>query len=301
MVIKHWIFLAILPSIAHLAFAENVIVKRESLSTKTPEGMVLIPGGPFEMGINKNDLEYLEEMGRKVPHMNSTNAYWWFASEIPRHKVMVDSFYMDTYEVTNKEFSHFVEETRYEAEGDWKKWATEDRMDHPVVNVTWNDAKAYAEWAGKRLPTEAEWEYAAKGGKGVKWFPWGDLTNQSLANFGKSENFFTGILKLLKVRKPETTPAGSYEPNGFGLYDMCGNVSEWGEDLWKPYPGGPQETWLYTKYGPYRKNEKPKEKRIIRGGSWLDNPVFVRINYRAGSVPKSSGFRGGFRCAKSIR
>lgn len=303
MAIKHWMLPLIISFITHLALAQSDTTGMDSLDTEIPAGIVLISGGTFEMGIAKEELEHLVEMGHKVPHMSETHAYWWFGDEIPNHSVEIDSFYMDAYEVTNRQFECFVRETEYKAQGDWRKYFKEDRLDHPVVNVTWNDARAYAEWAGKCLPTEAEWEYVAKGGNPVKWFPWGDSPDPTRANYRyQGESFFAGIVRLLGLRKMGTKPVGSYEPNGFGLYDMCGNVSEWCENVRKPYPDGPQEDWIYSRYGPFKKNEKPVYGKAVRGGSWQEpNPVFVRLNNRKGFVPDYSANGLGFRCVKSIR
>ncbi len=270
---------------------------------ETPKGMVLIPGGTFEMGIAEEDLEVLVDMGKKVPHMSMTHAKWWFGDEVPKHVVEVEPFYLDTYEVTNRQFKQFIEEAKYDAQGEWEKYATEDRMDHPVVNVTWNDANAYAEWAGKRLPTEAEWEYAAKGGKDVKWFPWGDEPDGTKANYRhKGESFFAGVVRLMGLRKMGTKPVGSYEPNGFGVYDMVGNVSEWCVDTHQPYPNAPIADWPYIKRGPFaKKDAKTYYGKVQRGGNWNSpNPVYVRITGRTGFDPMTYNNNLGFRCAKSI-
>jgi len=303
MAVRHLMFLVIALSVGYLTLAHSDVNDADiDVHEDTPEGMVLIPGGSFEMGIAEEDLKDLVELGRKVPHMSEFLAKWWFSDEIPRHTVQVDSFCMDIHEVTNRRFGQFVEETGHKAQGNWQKYAKEDRMDHPVVHVSWNDAKAYAKWAGKRLPTEAEWEYAAKGGKAVKWFPWGDSPDATRANYRhKGETFLTGIPRLLGLRRINTKPVGSYAPNGFGLYDMCGNVSEWCEDTHEPYPGGPQEEWLYTRHGPFGKGEKPVYGKVTRGGSWeCPNPVFVRITLRGGPTPDSFSYDRGFRCAKSV-
>jgi len=267
------------------------------------EGMVLIPGDRFEMGIDEEDLEALVEMGKNVPHMSDLLAMWWFGDEIPRHTVEVDAFYLDTHEVTNRRFSQFVEEAGYDTQGDWQQYATEGREDHPVVAVSWHDAKAYAEWAGKRLPTEAEWEYAARGGQDVQWFPWGDSPDTTCANYGwrADETIITGIPKLFGLVTVQTRPVGCYPSNGFGLYDMCGNVREWCADERTPYPGGPEEDWIYTQFGPFGEDEEPFYGKATRGGSWDDpNPVFIRINDREGRDPEESEYSLGFRCAKSI-
>ena len=266
-------------------------------SANPPEGMVLIPAETFEMGISEEDLDSLVTMGRNVPHMSLLHAKWWFGDEVPEHMVDVGAFYMDSQEVTNEEFGEFVAETAYEAHGNWQEYATEGREQHPVIAVSWHDAEAYCEWAGKRLPTEAEWEYAAKGGKDVKWFPWGDTPDGTCANYRyQGETILTPLLEGGRVR---TKPVGCYLPNGFGLYDMCGNVREWCEDERLPYPDGPEEEWIYTRYGPFRTDEEPVYGRAARGGSWdSPNAVFVRLNERSGREPEDGGKDLGFRCVR---
>ena len=297
---KYYTFIIIL-LVNHCTFSQQKNISKNIAVSDPPEGMILIPGGTFEMGIAEKDLEELAEMGYKVPHMSENHATWWFGDEIPKHTVEVKPFYLDVHEVTNRQFEQFVQETGYHAHRDWQKYNTPDRLDHPVVSVDWYDARAYAEWSGKRLPTEAEWEYAAKGGMDVKWFPWGDIPSSTQANYRhQGESFFAGLVRLVGLRKMGTKPAGSYPPNGFGLYDMIGNVSEWCEDNREPYPGGPTDDWLYSRYGPYKK-AKPIYGKVVRGGSWESpNPVFIRLTNRSGFSPDSYSNCRGFRCAKSV-
>ncbi len=271
-------------------------------SRDIPEQMVLIPGGLATIGTDPAELNQLVEMGREVPHMDSTHATWWFGDETPQHEVSVAPFYMDAHEVTNAEFAAFVEATGYEAEGDWRKYAGEGREQHPVVNVTWHDANAYAEWAGKRLPTEAEWEWAARAGSDARWFPWGDTPDPDRANWRQEgESFFQGLGRMMFGRRIHTTPVGSYEPNGFGLYDMVGNAAEWCADPYAPYPGFALETWVFTRHGPYDKDEAPLQGRVIRGGSWdSPNAVFVRITSRNVQAEDEASPRVGFRCVRSL-
>ena len=296
------IYIALL-SLAQLALINTNVNSADNPTEYTPQDMVTIPEGRFDMGIAEDDLKHLVEMGRKVPHMSERHAKWWFGDEIPIHAVEIDSFHMDTCEVTNRQFGQFAQETGYEAQGAWQEYVKEDRMDHPVVNVAWHDAAAYCRWAGRRLPTEAEWEYAARGGKEVKWFPWGDSPDPTRANYRyQGETFFAGIARLLGLRKINTTPVGSYDANGYGLYDMIGNASEWCEDIRKPYPEGPKEDWIYTRFGPFKKNQKPLYGKAVRGGDWNSpNPVFVRLNNRNGFEPDHSDSSLGFRCAASTK
>ena len=274
-----------------------------SRASETPkrEGMVFIPDGSFDMGIDEEDLEELVAMGRKIPHMRMSIARTWWGNEIPRHIVKVDSFFMDAHEVTNAQFRQFVRETGYRPQGNWQKYATESRMNHPVVLVSWNDARAYAKWAEKRLPTEAEWEYAARGGEDVEWFPWGDTPDPTKANYQhKGETIFRDLRERILGKKINTKPVGSYEPNGYGVFDILGNVEEWCEDAYKPYPGGlPWDHEIYQK--PWGSREKWSEsQKVIRGGHWGSlNPAYMRITRRSNAYPDDYDYLRGFRCVKS--
>ena len=159
--------------------------------------MALIPGGSFEMGDHFGEGE---------------------TNERPVHRVELDAFYMDVYEVTVGQFREFVNQSGYKYRGNWDnvaKYSLGD--DYPMIYVDWIDATAYAKWAGKRLPTEAEWEYAARGGLVGKRYAWGDEASTSgKENYGKN----VGI----------TTVVGSYPANRYGLFDMAGNVREWCQD-----------------------------------------------------------------------
>ena len=137
-------------------------------------------------------------------------------SNAPVHRVELDEFYMDSREVTNGQYGVFMEQTGHRKPGYWSS-SSYNQANQPVVGVDWNDAVAYAKWAGKRLPTEAEWEYAARGGLAGKRYPWGDEgATAEKANYGRN------------VGKPAVV--GSYPANGYGLYDMAGKVWEWCQD-----------------------------------------------------------------------
>src|SRR5262249_24950691 len=157
------------------------------------EGMVYVPGGQFEMGRSNGD-EY----------------------ERPAHIVIVEPFFIDRTEVTNEQYQRFVTETGHRAPTHWQNGKfTPGEAKLPVFNVSWYDANAYARWAGKRLPTEAEWEFAARGADG-RLYPWGNAWNASVSNAGHANGG-----RLVEVGH---FPAGT---SPFGALDMCGNVWEW--------------------------------------------------------------------------
>ena len=187
-----------------------------------------------------------------------------------------DSIYMDTTEVTVGQFKKFLKSSDYEPEEpiDWEELYEYSPTDkHPMIYVSWFDAQAYCEWVGKRLPREAEWEYAARGGLNGKRYPWGDDEGvaREYANFagtgGKDKWDYT------------TAPVGSFRPNGYGLHDMAGNVWEWCGD------------W-YT---------KDKKSRVVRGNSWKGKSSNLRVAFRSSDAPTFAYFSFGFRCVSGSK
>lgn len=224
----------------------------ESPST-APKGMTLIPAGTFRMGNNASDDE----------------------AEKPEHEVSVRAFYLDNTEVTNAEFAEFIKATKHPAPPHWTGGKFPNGSTTlPVVNVTWFDAQAYAQWAGKRLPTEAEWEYAARGTQNLK-FPWGNTYVAQNAN-------------LKEAGKGGPVKVGSY-PQGagpFGTLDLSGNVAEWTVTDYQPYPGSKA------------KPETSKIQKIVRGGSFFADSVFGMSATRTLETPDTRSMAVGFRCAK---
>jgi len=219
--------------------------------------MVEIPAGPFTMGTDSGE-----------------------PNEAPAHEVDLAAFMIDKFEVTNADFAVFVEATGYETYAEkqgsagWRAAYTEGKDSHPVVYVPFDDAVAYCTWAGKRLPTEAEWEKAARGPEGF-FFPWGNDWDSTKANVRES-----GLRG--------TAAVGSYPPNGYGLCDTVGNVWEWVDSPYGAYPGSDYQD---SKYSP--------DLRGLRGGGWFDDEAQVRAaNRNAGDPTTTANDDIGFRCAR---
>ena len=229
--------------------------------------MVYIPAGEFIMGTSD---EQIDALLRQFPNWNRS----LFDDEKPQRRVYIDGYWIYKYEVTVTQYRKFCDETgrKMPVEPDWG-W----QDDHPIVNVTYNDAAAYCNWAGVQLPTEAQWEKAARGTDGRIW-PWG---NEWDAN--KCNNFQTGPRK--------TKPVDSY-PQGrapYDVMDMAGNVWEWCADWYDGnyYASAPER----NPHGPVSGNW-----RVLRGGSWSDDsPSYLRAAYRDGSNPGSGNRYNGFR------
>jgi formylglycine-generating enzyme required for sulfatase activity len=199
----------------------------------------------------------------------------------PGRRVFVDSFYIDWYEVTNSQYQKFCEDTG----GNWPEfWGMDeyhcgpDWPDHPVVGVSLYQARKYAEWAGKRIPTEAEWELAARGGLEGAKFPTGDELLPTDANYRVGPWYIGSV------------PVGCYPPNGYGLYDMSGNVVEWVNDRFDPD---------YYSTGPYRNPSGPEKGYLagIRGGGWHSGRMCCNVYTRNALKYTWVDIAVGFRCA----
>jgi formylglycine-generating enzyme len=228
--------------------------------------MKLIPAGTFQMGSDVGD-----------------------ADERPVHTVYVDAFYIDVHEVTNAQYRQFIEATDHRKPKYWAK-SNLNGDNQPVVGVSWYDAMAYAKWAGKRLPTEAEWEKAARGGLEGKRYPWGDSLESSQAS-----HMYKNLGKPM--------PVGSYPANGYGLYDMAGNVWEWCLDEYQMdfYRRNPTENPLAgSALNEILENfHDVKTARVLRGGSWHTAPFGMRVANREPRAPASISDptdNNGFRC-----
>ena len=242
-------------------------------------------------------------------------------NERPLHKVSLDGFWIDQTEVTNAMFARFMEATGFEtnAENRGSAWAFDGKgwseipgadwqhpqgpatyltglENHPVVNVSWYDAKAYCEWAGARLPSEAEWEKAARGTDG-RTYPWGaQQPNGDLLNFGDVNLYPASVDPSLNDGYKFTAPVGSY-PAGispYGALDMGGNVWEWVNDWY-------QETYYIKAPALNPQGPNSGEGRVFRGGSWNHDSLDIRASIRMWTVPLDAIDNVGFRCAMSLQ
>ena len=258
-------------------------------SVPVPMGMVLIPAGEFQMGSDDRDAD---------------------ADEQPVHTVYVDAFFMDVQEVTNAEYQAFLLDEqnkewrkdsidrRFADDGDYlAHWSGNNypagQANHPVRYVSWYAAMAYAQWAGKRLPTEAEWERAARGRRSGAKYPWGDTISSVNAKYDADA--------------ADTQDVRSYPPNDFGLYDVTGNVWEWcldaydanfyaSSDLRNPISGGQTVSSLMSNF----ENVPADTDRVLRGGSHRSPAQFSRVANRNRHSPAASVFDQGFRCARAV-
>ena len=244
--------------------------------------MVRIPAGTFIMGSDK-----------KVDH----NAY---QPEFPQRKVYLDAFEIDKFEVTTVQFLKFVLATNRDPLIDWQYDGgnfQETMVNHPVMHVSWYDADAYCKWAGKRLPTSAEWEKAARGEDG-RIYPWGNQpAGLSRANFGR-----TGLSGPVRDRPerlllyPPIISVDKYENavSPYGVFQMAGNVAEWTADWYDPH---------YYKTAPDRNPKGPEKgtQKAFRGGGWIDSTPSVRPAQRNGTEPNTKMNWLGFRCARDVK
>ena len=248
--------------------------ENSSVVTERSKPTALIPAGSFVMG--------------------SFN----FSNTLP-HRVQLDMFYMDVYEVTNGMYAECV--------ADWECTppnftSSETRIsyysdasyeNYPVIHVNWSQAADYCAWAGGRLPTEAEWEYAARGGLPRSTYPWGEGIDCQQANYHPSVKP-PGVLSDPNPCIGDTSEVGSYAANGFGLYDMAGNVWEWVADWYGVdyYSNSPEDNPGGPASGDYGD-------RGLRGGSWFNSEGYLNVAYRYGYDPTQPSDIFGFRCVYS--
>jgi formylglycine-generating enzyme required for sulfatase activity len=259
----------------------NAVESQAVISPIDDAPMILIPSGEFQMG------DYLGN-GEEDEH--------------PLHTVYLNAFYIDKYEVTNAQYRRFVQATGHrppmgyrdvngELQVIFKPWLDKNFNDDnmPVVCVSWDDAVAYSEWVGKRIPTEAEWEKAARGGYLVPRLGMGNFADKALKDKFPEMN----CLEIYNDKYVYTAPVGKFDSNGYGLYDVMGNVWEWCFD------------WYNRNY--YSKSPKKNPQgpdsgtiRVVRGGAWYSPLQDLRVSSRGSGNPSYWYLGVGFRCVKGI-
>ena len=274
--------------------------------------LVYVPAGKFEMGTSKEDIE---TMLAEHPEWKGER----FTDEQPQHRVYLDGFWIDQTEVTNAMFMTFIKDTGYQTDAEkagwswifepesasWKEmdgadWrhplgpgsSLDGLMNHPVTHISWYDAANYCKWAGRRLPTEAEWEKSARGTDG-RTYPWG---NQSPN--GRLLNFADINLKVdwADINADDgysfTAPVGNYRDGSspYGVLDMSGNVWEWVADWY-------DKDYYINSPSSNPQGGQPGDYRVLKGGSWYGDIRYIRSAYRLGRSPERSSIDFGFRCA----
>ena len=241
---------------------------KDIIHEKDASSMILIPGGSLKMGYKG-----------------------WHGDSMPLHTVLLDPFYIDKFEVTNRQYLSFVQATghgspTHSSDPSYDLWdentVSLDILEQPVINVSWYDATAYAKWAGKRLPTEAEWEFAARGTTS-RIYPWGDTPPKTDLN-----------CCLPWQGKMTYTAVGTTSNSTFGVMGLGGNVAEWVFDFYDP--------WYYSKTGDGQRNPRGPETgsyRVVRGGSSQNAWYYFRCGFRDYDYPHDRSNKVGFRCAKS--
>ncbi|WP_447970908.1 formylglycine-generating enzyme family protein [Nitrospira sp. M1] len=268
---------------------------------QTDKDMAYIPFSAVVMGIDQDESKRDAQKGETQTMYQKRASMPWsreaFHDEGPAHWVVLDSYMIDKYEVSNKKFEQFMKDTGHTSPAYWDDPRL-NKPEQPVVGVNWSDANSYCKWEGKRLPTEAEWEHAARGSDG-RIYPWGNKFDEAKANFGKN----------LKATLPvDSLPEGA---SPFGLHHMAGNVFEWVEDWYDPnfykklpHPvntKGPLKPIWLGGTGTYVDRLTTGEKRVIRGGSWIAAKSSITSTHRFWNNPmnNSYGVGLGFRCAKA--
>ena len=266
--------------------AESTYLLAEIQALLTPEQwqdidtQIFIPAGEFKMGTNSERADMQNQ---------------------PEHIVFLKSYYIDKYPVTNAQYARFILKTKHRPPLDWKDGKIPDnKVLHPVTMVSWYDARAFCRQEGKRLPTEQEWEKAARGTEGSRW-PWGDNMDSNRLNTYYNIGSTTAVTRFESGKSP------------FGVFDMAGNVSEWTASNFAPYEGSSAPAALFKAKALVANTPEDKamkigelvelEDRVFkvrRGGSWKSDPFSTSSYHRNYSMPHYASDFFGFRCVKDV-
>ncbi len=268
-------------------------------TSERTKDMAYIPFGVMIMGIDKKKSTRATQPSEDQTLYNRRMSMPWsreaFHDEGPAHWVATDAYMIDKYEVSNQKFATFMKKTGYTAPAYWDDPRL-NKPEQPVVGVNYFDAQAYCEWEGKRLPTEAEWERAARGTEGLL-YPWGNEFDPAKANYGNHHSATLPVASLPEGASP------------YGLHHMAGNVFEWVQDWYDPtfyaktpHPintNGPSKPIWLGGTGTYVDRLTTGEKRVIRGGSWIAAKASITTTHRFWNHPSNNsyGVGLGFRCA----
>ena len=245
--------------------------------------MVFIPAGHFIFGTDQTD-ESAEALSMGIPKP-------WYADETPEKKIFLKGFYIDQYEVTNRRYKIYVDDVGAESPPNWEKNNyPEGQGKHPVAWVTWYDAANFCQWAGKNLPSEKQWERAARGTDG-KNYPWGNAFDIQSANLAQA----TG--QKTRLKDVGAFPQGA-SPDG--VHDLIGNVWEWVEDDYNPYPGNADKSDYFNAGLKVIRGHSASDIGHFPGATYLSAlKKFARSGYRQYANPDEPGQDVGFRCASS--
>lgn len=272
----------------------EVLVESEDVFSRSQDvmKMIYVPGGDFWMGSTESQID--DAIAQCNQHYSPCNR-WYYEREGPQHLVSLDAYWIDQTEVSNAQYRLCVDEGACSAPTTCKKgqptFNDPEKVEHPVVCVDWEDAQTYCQWAGRRLPTEAEWEYALRGG-GSSIYPWGDEFDGSRLNYCDANCSQSFADDRFNDGYSLTAPVGSF-PSGVswsGAYNMSGNVSEWVADWFGDY----SPDAVSNPSGPVSGSEK-----MLKACSWFSNPAYCRGALRPSVDPNTRFDYLGFRCAKS--
>ena len=255
------------PSVGYTVAEAQRLLSREQWEDL--DSMVPVAAGPFVMG---TDSERADPQDK------------------PQHKVTLPAFYLDKYLVTNAQYARFVAATHRRPPLNWKDGRIpQGELMNPVTMVTWNDAAAYAEWVGKRLPHEAELEKAGRGADGRRW-PWGDKMDPSRLN------------TYYNVGSSSSVRAYPQGKSIYGVFDLSGNVAEWTADDLLPYEGSKASQDLFAASSAQRAGQPSLSQyyKVLRGGSWKGDPFSTSLYHRDYALPNNATNFYGFRCASNV-